>query len=240
MKFRDRILILIFVVTDLLLLNISLLITAFVHYNAIWVIPNGVVLLNICWITTFLHFINAKLFIRHTFISRSKGLIIKMLIYLSIASFLIVFLNLDNISRALFLGSFLIFLIFKFLISYFYSYLISNKQAGEHFGKVLIVGAGNIGLSIGEFYLKNPERGQVIGYLDDVKLKSTKYNILGTLKDFSTVVNSFEINDVIIALNSLDNKIIKEIIKIAEYHGIRPRIVPDYYGLFNRNYEIMK
>ncbi len=102
------------------------------------------------------------------------------------------------------------------------------------------MGAGNIGHSIEEFYVNNPDRGLIIGYLDDVKLKSEKFNVLGTLKDFSTVIRKFEINDVIIALNSLDNKIIKEIINTAEYHGIRPRIVPDYYGLFNRNYEIEK
>ncbi len=240
MKIRDRILILIFLLVDLFLLNAAILIISFWHNNNLWIYPYSGIIFNLSWLFTFLPFINEKLFIQHSLVSRVKDLLIKALIYLSISSILIVFFNLDNISRVVYIGSFLLFFFFKYFISYFYSHLIRNKQRGEHYKNVLVIGAGVIGKSILEYYKKNPDRGQVIGYLDDFKRKSIKINVLGKLKDFELIIKNHQINDVIIALNSIEKIKISNIIKLAEYHGVRPRVIPDYYAAFNRNLEIRK
>lgn len=242
MKFRDRILILLFFLIDIFFLNISIAIGTLIHYEKLIFseIYQEIILFNISWFLAFVPFINATLFTTHTLSTRIKDNILKSIVYLAISSFSLVMFNFDEISRALYIESFMVFFTLRFIISYFYSYLIQNKQDGEHYAYTLIIGIGNIAYSISEYYMKNPDRGEVIGYLSDYMPRSNKYNILGSLGDFKKVVKNNKINDIIITLNLEEDLNVKEIIQNAEYYGIRPRVVPDYYALFKRNFEIRK
>jgi Undecaprenyl-phosphate glucose phosphotransferase len=242
MRIRDRNLILIFFLIDLLILNISIIIASFIHYGKFDVVDifAEIILWNASWFLCFIPFINANLFTKHTLATRIKDNLKRSLIYIAISSFLLVMLNFDAISRWLYIESFVIFFTLRFFVSYFYSYLIKNKREGEHYGKILIIGTGKIAGSILSFYIKNPDRGHVVGFLSDEQRQFRKQNILGKIKDFNSVIKEHEINETIISLSSLENENVKNIINNAEFHGIRPRVVPDYFALFKRNYEIQK
>ena len=47
MKFRDRILILIFLVVDMVALNLSILIISYLHYDVVPLLPNYVILIEL-------------------------------------------------------------------------------------------------------------------------------------------------------------------------------------------------
>ena len=245
MSFRDRILILIIFVTDSLLLSVSILIIWMIHFRSVIFVDiyPTLILLNACLFLSFLPFINEKLFISHTLISRLLDNVKKSLVYISLSSVILVVFNFDEFSRTVYLGSFILFFTLRFFVSYFYSYLIRNKREGEHYSKSLIIGAGSIGKAILEYYNKNPDKGHIVGFLDDFKNDIKKFNILGSTKDLDKLlenVDNNEINEIIIISSHIKRDNLLELILKAEHHGIRPRIVPDYYSLFNRNYEIQK
>jgi len=74
--------------------------------------------------------------------------------------------------------------------------------------------------------------------LDDVKEKSDRKKILGKICDFQKVFNEYHFDEVIITINLSEEKEIKSLVQLAEYNGVRPSIVANYYSLFNRNFEL--
>ncbi len=237
-KARERSLILFFLIADLFLLNLSLTIIAHIHYYNFLDSAKSFYFFNVCWFITYLLFINEKLFLKEDFFNRLKSHLVKFAFYISIASFLMVVLNLDNLSRTMFLGSSGLFFLLKFLASYFYSFLIAQRKSGQYYSIVLIVGTGPSADAVQHFYKTNPDIGQVVGFLTDSNTKSDRFHVIGRLSDFKKIVAQNYFNEVIITLHLENNKKIKELIDIAEYHGIRPRVVPNYYSMFNRTYEV--
>jgi len=52
---------------------------------------------------------------------------------------------------------------------------------------------------------------------------------------FKKVFNEYHFDEVIITINLSEEKEIKSLVQLAEYNGVRPSIVANYYSLFNRN-----
>ena len=93
-------------------------------------------------------------------------------------------------------------------------------------------------MAIQTFYKLNPSQGNLIGFLDDFKTKSERFNVLGSLNDFQKIFNEAPFNEVIITIDLAQEKKIKALVNLAEYNGVRPAIVANYYSLFNRNFEL--
>ena len=100
-----------------------------------------------------------------------------------------------------------------------------------------MIGAGSLGESVKRYYDKSPHRGKVIGFLDDFKFNSDKLNILGRVSDFQEVFDKHTFDQLIIAIPINNRAKIRKLIDLAEFNGVRPRVIPDYYVLFNRNFE---
>jgi len=62
--------------------------------------------------------------------------------------------------------------------------------------------------------------------------------VLGPVSDFQKVFNNSPFNEVIITIDLAQEKIIRELVNLAEYNGVRPAVVANYYSLFNRNFEL--
>ncbi len=238
MRLGNSVLILLFLIIDLFLLSLSLAIVAKLHYNE-WLEFNGLFfLLNGIWIATYVFNLDLAFFDIQNTGKRTKSLLKYFFVYVSLGAILVVLFNLDNISRTMFLGSSLCFLILKFPATYFYAYLISIRKDGPSYKKILVIGAGRVGAAIQTFYRLNPSQGTLIGFLDDVKLKSERFNVLGTLSDFQEVFRSTPFNELIITIDLAQEKKIKSLVNLAEYNGVRPAIVANYFSLFNRNFEL--
>lgn len=238
MRLGNRALILLFLLIDLLLLSLSLAIVAKLHYNEWLEFNNLFFLLNGIWIATYIFYLDLAFFDIQNTGKRTQGLLRKFFVYVSLGAILIVLFNMDDISRFMFLGSSLGFLVLKFPAAYLYTYLISKREDGPSYRKILVIGAGRVGAAIQTFYRLNPSQGTLIGFLDDVKPKSERFNVLGTLGDFQNVFNHTQFTELIITIDLAEEKKIKTLVNLAEYNGVRPAIVANYYSLFNRNFEL--
>jgi len=239
MRLGNRVLILLFLIIDLLLVSLSLAIVSKIHYGTWFIDFNPLYfLLHTIWIVTYVFYINFTFFDVPDIAKRIKVLLRKFFVYISLGAIFIVVLDLDDVSRTMFLGSTLCFFLLKFPATYFYTYLISIREDSPSHKKVLVVGAGKIGAALQTFYALNPSYGKLIGFLDDHKPKTDKFNVLGTLADFQNVYNKTPFDEVIIAINQFHEGRIRSLVNIAEYNGVRPSMVANYYSLFNRNFEL--
>jgi FlaA1/EpsC-like NDP-sugar epimerase len=238
MRLGNRSLILLFLFIDLFLLSLSLEIVAIFHYKQ-WLRVNDLFfLLNGIWIITYVLHIDLAFFEIQNIGRRTKSLLIKFFVYISLGAIAIVLFNMDDISRTMFLGSSLCFLALKFPATYIYTYLISIREDGPSYRKILVIGAGKVGAAIQTFYILNPGQGTVVGFLDDFKPKSEKFNVLGSLADFQKIFDTTSFNEVVITIDLAKEKLIRSLVNLAEYNGVRPAIVANYYSLFNRNFEL--
>jgi exopolysaccharide biosynthesis polyprenyl glycosylphosphotransferase len=93
---------------------------------------------------------------------------------------------------------------------------------------VIIVGAGKIGFNIYSRFKTSKGMGyQVVGYLDDHKKGK---EILGKLKDFDQVINSYEIDEVVITIPS-ERDFVYKVLKSVQRYRIKVKIIPDLYDL---------
>jgi putative colanic acid biosysnthesis UDP-glucose lipid carrier transferase len=238
MRLENRALIILFLVIDLILLSLSIEVVSRLHYK-MWMEMNVLFfLLNGLWVVTYVFYIDLNFFDIQNFAQRLKSLIRKFYVYVSLGAIIIVLFNMDDISRTMFLGSTLCFFLFNFPVTYFYTYLISKREDGPSYKRVLVIGAGKVGAAIQAYYQLNPSQGNLVGYLDDIKPKTERFNVLGTLADFQKVFNATRFDEVIITINLAQEKKIKTLVDLAEYNGVRPAVVANYYSLFNRNFEL--
>lgn len=238
MAFRKRTLIYLFLVFDLILLNASLVIASFFHYGEM-LTPNILVtLLNLMWILTYVINLNDKFFDIDNVVRRSRDLFKRIGFYVCFSAFLFVMLDLDHISRAMFLGSSLIFFTFKFLFSFVQVYLVAHRKDGPYNSKILVVGTGKVATALHSFYNLSASKGTIIGFLDDHRSHNENLRVLGGLQDFQKVYDEHRFNEVIITLPLSREGEIKYLVNVAEYNGVRPGVVANYYSLFGRNFEI--
>ena len=240
MKTREVLFVLLLV--DLTLLGLSFLIVAFFHYGLAYdrfdIIRDTFLLLNLSWIVTFLMFVTEDPLIEKSLVKRIADHAKKFLVFLSIASILALGLNVTGISRITFFASITYFFILTFFFSNFFLRYIQIKKAKIHnYTEILVVGAGSLGQAVKRYFDQNPHRGKVIGFLDDFKFNSENLNILGRVSDFQQVFNENTFDQLIIAIPISNREKIRRLIDQAEFNGVRPRVIPDYYSLFNRRFE---
>lgn len=115
----------------------------------------------------------------------------------------------------------------------------SLRINGRNVRKALVIGAGRVGVHIDNYFRHNPDFGyRIIGFLDDNPDESElHYQIIGRIQDMDNILKTKKVDEVIIALPThLDEKI-QFVMDKADYHGIRVRLVPDYFRLLGRNYK---
>jgi putative colanic acid biosynthesis UDP-glucose lipid carrier transferase len=240
MKTREVLFILL--VVDLLLLNISFFIVAYFHYGLGYgrfdVIIDTLLLLNFSWIVTFLIFVTEDPLIEKPLVNRIVGHGKRFLLFLAIASVLELMVNISEISRITFFATVTYFFILTFFFSNFFLNYIQIKKAKLHnYTEILVVGAGALGQKVKRYFDLNPHRGKVIGFLDDFKPDPDQNGILGRVNEFQEVFDNFKFDQLIVTIPITNRDKIRNLIDLAEFNGVRPRVIPDYYNLFNRNFE---
>lgn len=93
---------------------------------------------------------------------------------------------------------------------------------------LLIVGAGPVARSLSGFLESNPRLGYTVrGFLDS-KLDGDA-RVLGTVEDFSRVVHTEFIDEVVVTLPA-DREVLETITSEARRHHVSLKVVPDFYG----------
>lgn len=106
--------------------------------------------------------------------------------------------------------------------------------------RVLIVGAGNVGMDFRNLLNSNPHLGyQVIGFLDDVHKESLNGEYLGQIKDIEAVLHSNrDIDEVVVALPNRASESLKTVVLAAQQETVRLRIIPDYFNYYSSRFGI--
>ena len=112
-----------------------------------------------------------------------------------------------------------------------------RKESGRKpHTKVLIVGAGETGISVLRALREHPAKGyRPVGFIDDNARKVGKsiagLEVLGTTRDLTYIARKREIQEVVIAIPSAPGGKIRDIIRQCEYRGCQFRIVPNIHAI---------
>lgn len=171
----------------------------------------------------------------------SKLIVVNLVCFLIFLFFKI--LNIIDVN-VLVLGLGMFFSIFiQFIFRYLFKlnkYWVSRKYTGEDKKKVLIYGAGNAGTVIArESIINRKFPYEIIGFIDDDKRKRGTYiydiEVLETGKKLEEVIKNTEIQEMIIAIPSLNKKELKKIVnKIKDINEkIKIKILPSISEMVN-------
>lgn len=104
------------------------------------------------------------------------------------------------------------------------------------------MGAGEAGILALKEYRNNPGSGEVVGFIDDDRVKhhGTIYGkkILGGKEQISKVVETYDVNEIILAIPSAKGETIREIISHCPMQKIKLKIVPKFQKFLSGELEI--
>ncbi|TVQ66795.1 MAG: polysaccharide biosynthesis protein [Balneolaceae bacterium] len=102
--------------------------------------------------------------------------------------------------------------------------------------RVLIAGAGESGNMAAREMFRHPEAGmKPVAFLDDDKSKHGQkflgLPVLGSMEKMGHVIQSYQIDEVLIAMPSESGQVIRRIVDLAIKTGVTYRIIPSIYDL---------
>jgi putative colanic acid biosynthesis UDP-glucose lipid carrier transferase len=143
--------------------------------------------------------------------------------------------------------SFFINLFFKNPVAFFYTYIIvllpsliiqkyifrkfihAQIFKGDLYESVIIVGLTYSGLdylyTINKFYYYGY---RCIGYIDDASSENTSSTYLGNIEKLTNILNTTEVDEIVIALSHSQTKSIQHIMELCEIKNVKVRILPDF------------
>ena len=109
--------------------------------------------------------------------------------------------------------------------------------------RVLIVGAGDAGVSILQEMRRNPKLGfNPVAFIDDnpqkLGLKIQGLPVLGNRYEIPEIVSSQNIRQVVIAMPTTSGKIIREIVDVCQAIGIKVNTLPAANEIFNNSNKV--
>ena len=109
--------------------------------------------------------------------------------------------------------------------------------------RILIIGAGEVGVSVLRSIRRNPDKGYFpIGFIDDNQEKVGKrihgLDILGTTRDLTYIVRRRQIDTVVIAMPNAAGTKVREIIRLCEQKGCAFKIVPSIDAILSGDVSI--
>lgn len=127
------------------------------------------------------------------------------------------------------------------LVSNYVNYIKLQKRK-EHY--TLVAGIGNLAENVEKQLYGNTRNGyQIKGFINCKKKEQclvAQDKVVGDLDNINDYLSQNPVDEIVIALPVKTSKKIRNIIEVADYHGVRVKYIPDYQGLFGKNYKITK
>ena len=119
---------------------------------------------------------------------------------------------------------------------------IKNK---EDIKKVLVIGAGEGGALVSSEYKKHPNLGKkVVGFIDDDRQKLGTYingiKVLGNRNDIVSVAQKKNIDEIIIAIASINDEVLRGIIDKCKDAKVLVKIMPGVAEMIDEKFSINK
>jgi len=144
------------------------------------------------------------------------------------------YLSFRQVSRLLFVYFFALDLVFLLAlrVSLRLIFKLLNGRAHQS-ARVLIVGAGDVGQKVAGMIREYAWTGlELVGYLDDDRRKfNNGLPVLGTLDQARRVVQTHQVNEVIIALPLRAHERMEELVQSLQQTTANIRVVPDFFAM---------
>ncbi|MDD4969976.1 MAG: undecaprenyl-phosphate glucose phosphotransferase [Paludibacter sp.] len=232
MKSRESELIMLYLISDLIILNLSVILIASVfpvvnlhdYYNFSTYLLHA----NLSWIITYFVFSKKNLFLRDGYINRVKRITNRIFVFIIVALVLAyLFMPRTTYSRIFLLEYTLLFYIGKLIYYYLlYRYLKAMREKGIHVNRVIIVGLNDTARQLNKLIRYNPTLGyKFIGYVSD-ELNSK--DLLGSTNELEQVIKEHHIEMVFVTLSIYnESKKSKDFLRLCNKTGVRLRFVPE-------------
>jgi Undecaprenyl-phosphate glucose phosphotransferase len=200
------------------------------------------ILLNLLWIITNLVVSHYKLEVNKGYIEEITKIFLNMILFTGIVSVIAFTFKELKYSRIVIYGTLAAFFFMLMLSHLLVLKLILHWRRKNPIKKqVLVVGNDRSSIDLANILLKEKDIAyNVLVYIEteelDIKVDSTL--IVGKLKDAKTIFEGHKIDELFIAVSSSDEDEIKQLVEIADYHGARVRMVPTFFKLFERNFQV--
>jgi putative colanic acid biosynthesis UDP-glucose lipid carrier transferase len=227
---------------DLFLLNLSFLIAAILaqpfeillQRNYMFIL---LLILNIMWFfnASITGFYN-EIYIRSVaaqFINIAKSTIIQIG-----AAVLFIFLAKEDLFTRNFIVFYGVFLFITISIRtvIFKKILHKLQEKGKNVRNLLIIGSGEVGVNFKSMIKDNMEFGyHFVGFLDDDKKDS---QIIGSIDELDDKIKSYNVDEVVIALQNESTRQLDEIIRICNINATKIHIIPDYFRFLSDRFQV--
>ncbi len=140
-------------------------------------------------------------------------------------------------SRALFLQAGLIIVVLLSLARLAQKWIENRLYTrGVGVNRVIIVGAGEVGRTVMRTVVARPELGyRIVGFVDDDPKKGEtdigRFKALGSLENLACLIEQEAINEVIVTLPWMYHRKIMGIVRACERYEVDVRIVPDLFQM---------
>ncbi len=118
------------------------------------------------------------------------------------------------------------------------------SEAGKSVGskRVLIYGAGELGVSVAEKLIRSSNEYRLLGFLDDRDSKIGKriHNlpVYGSRQDVSAIVAKLKVSEVIVAIASITGQNLRQIARECHRNGVICRIVPSFPDMMKKDVSV--
>jgi len=239
MKSRESELIILYLIADLIILNLSVfLVTAInpvIDFHNYYNLTTYLLHANLSWIITYFVFSKKNLYLRDGFNNRVKRITDRTLIFIIIALILAyLFMPRATYSRVFFLEYTLLFYVGKLIFYYLlYRYLKLMREKGIHVKRVIIIGMNETGRRLNLLMTYNPSLGyKFMGYVAD---ETENTEVLGNSNDLEQIIKENEIEIVFVTLSIYnETKRSKEFLRLCNKTGVRLRFVPENQQWFKK------
>jgi Undecaprenyl-phosphate glucose phosphotransferase len=135
--------------------------------------------------------------------------------------------------------SFFIVLLFWRILFWFLLKLY--RKLGYNYRRVVVVGAGPVGMQIADYFMSDASLGyHFVGFFDDNpnKIKCPGEMLIGNLTDVKYFCSRIQIDEIYCALPLSASQKIMEIKSYADNQMVRFKIVPDFRGFLNKRVDM--
>lgn len=161
-----------------------------------------------------------------------------LIIYLAVPLLLTFLFSRIHFPLSFIVNSFVLFsvLLLSWKISFLYIRR-SRRKFWIEYKKIVILGASAVGRDLYGHLVKNPQLGyEVEGFFDDnLSLKEGNHRVLGRVEDCFSYALSNGVTEIFCALPGKELENVKLLMKEADKHMIRFRLVPDLKNFFDKN-----
>ncbi len=198
------------------------------------------VIYNLSWLFIILY-IRDKDFYFSTNKTYLRSLLISLFFFVGVVTSLVILFKINYFARSTFIAPIFIFSYLNFLAhKYLLKFLI--KKGSNLFSNTLLLGTATNFSKLNGFTKVMTQYGyNIVGYLESQDknpkdLPSLKR--VGNIKELSTVLSSNSIDEIFIAMSSIDQEKVKESVQIADSFGVRVKLLPENPLFIARNYKV--